>query len=492
MATRTRIFGPAWKARRLRWLKVPLTLGGVVLSCGGGVVDRAAPAGDAGGTGGTAGVGAEPEAGRGQDASLGGAAGAAPSGPKADRDTDRDILSTHLELDLATRTGIATIELKGSELSSAATFEMGDLTIESVEGEEGPLDFEVGMGRRGALLDVGVPPSAASSTLVIAYAFESHRMFDGWNATTRTSFLWPYFCGNLFPCRSTPADGVKFSMNVSGYAAGEVALYPRSLETEAPSYMLGLTVGPLIEVELGATTNGTVLAAWLLPGQDREAAARGTANLVSVFDFYEQTYGDYAFGTEAGSVAVDWGGSGFRGMEHHPYWHINQSNFAAEVVHAHEAAHGWFGNGVRLACWEDFVLAEGTASYLAARALEQVNVDAWPEYECRLKRVCDPVVLSKPCHGVDILNDPIGSGAPYMKGAFFFREVAQLIGPELLDDALGEFYRANVGQAASTEALLATIRDSADDAVAGQFDELVQGWLRSPGCPISVDGLCSM
>ena len=39
---------------------------------------------------------------------------------------------------------------------------------------------------------------------------------------------------------------------------------------------------------------------------------------------------------------------------------------------AHEAAHGWFGNGVRLRCWEDFVLSEGTASYLAARVLEEV------------------------------------------------------------------------------------------------------------------------
>ena len=43
-----------------------------------------------------------------------------------------------------------------------------------------------------------------------------------------------------------------------------------------------------------------------------------------------------------------------------------------EVTHAHEAAHGWFGDGIRLACWEDFVLSEGTVSYLSAHVLGQV------------------------------------------------------------------------------------------------------------------------
>jgi aminopeptidase N len=461
--------------------KLGLLLAVGALSCGAGNRDdQPSPAGGAGST-----AGAETEGG--QSTAAGGANAASPS---AARDTDRDILSTHLELDLQARKGVATIELQGSLVSQAATFEIGDLTISGVEGETGPLNFALETGQHGALLDVGIPSSADASTLVISYSFASHRMFDGWNAVTGTSFLWPYFCGNLYPCRSTPSDGVKLSMSVRGYDDDYVALYPQSLQADAPSYMLGITVGQLEEVELGKTTNGTELGAWLLPGVDAAAAARGTAHLVSVFDFFEQTYGDYAFGAKAGSVAVDWGSSGFRGMEHHPYWHVNQSAFGMEAVHAHEAAHGWFGNGVRLACWGDFVLSEGTTSYVAARALEQLGIDAWTDYECRLASVCDPVVLSEPCRGVDILTDPIGSGASYMKGAFFFRDVARLIGAELLDDALGEFYRANVGKAASTEALLTTIRDNADESAREPFDDLVRDWLRSPGCPIDARALC--
>jgi aminopeptidase N len=44
-----------------------------------------------------------------------------------------------------------------------------------------------------------------------------------------------------------------------------------------------------------------------------------------------------------------------------------------EVDQVHEAAHGWFGDGVRLRCWEDFVLSEGTASHLDARGDRPVS-----------------------------------------------------------------------------------------------------------------------
>src|SRR5256885_5389893 len=50
------------------------------------------------------------------------------------------------------------------------------------------------------------------------------------------------------------------------------------------------------------------------------------------------------FGDSAGPVEVVWS-FGTGGMEHHPYWHISDTAFSDESVHAHEAAHGWFGDG---------------------------------------------------------------------------------------------------------------------------------------------------
>lgn len=474
------------RAKRHRTVQVPIALGLLALCCGGGVEKEQAgpPNGGSTSSGGSAAV-----VGGDQAAGSPESGGSAAAGPKAVRNTNRDVLSTHIALNVGTQTGVATIELAPSPLNEGATLEVGDLTIRSVTGESGKLDFALGMSSNGAVLDVGLAASASAQVLEVTYDFNSHERFDGWSTGAGTSFLWPYYCGNLFPCRSTPADGVKFSMSVTGYPAGLTALFPASLETDAPSYMPAVTVGELRQIPLGETTNGTKLSAWLRPGQDAGAATQGTSTLMRVFDFYEQTYGAYAFGDEAGSVAVDWGGSGFRGMEHHPYWHINQNNFADAVVHAHEAAHGWFGNGVRLECWEDFVLSEGTASYLAARAMEQVGVDVWPEYECRVLRVCQHVVLKKRCSGVDILTDPIGSAASYMKGAFFFRDVEDLIGAEELDAALAEFYAAHVGKASSFDALLDVIRARAGGD--GRIDELVASWLQSSSCPSDTDSFCA-
>jgi hypothetical protein len=423
-------------------------------------------------------------------ASFGGDGGAPPVGV----DDTRDILATHLELDVATHLARATIELEGSLTSSAATFEVGDLDIKSVENERGTLAFAVRGGERGALLDVEVPPSEGSATLVIDYAFRDHSKFDGWLSAQQVSFLWPYHCGNLFPCKSDPAEGLAFTMQVTGYASGMRAVFPSSIPADAPSYMPAFAVGTYTELDLGSTTNGTRISAWHLPGFGG-AAAFGTRHLAQVFDFYEQTYGEYSFGDKVGSVSVDWGSNGFRGMEHHPYWHINVQSFNDEVVHAHEAAHGWYGNGVRIACWEDLVLSEGTASYMAARALQPLEVDAWPDYECRLKRVCDPAIgintiaLPDTCDALDIANDPLGSAVPYMKGAFFLRQVAAAIGPERLDTALAGFYRSHVGSAASMQALIDFIETKTDAAGRSAIDALADSWLRQLECPVDFTGL---
>jgi aminopeptidase N len=313
--------------------------------------------------------------------------------------------------------------------------------------------------------------------------------------TEQLTFLWPYFCGNLFPCKSDPADGVAFTLKVTGAAAGMTAVYPTSIPADAPSYMPAIAVAQFTKLDLGKTTKGTQVNAWHLPGQDAVAAA-GTKHLTQVFDFYEKTYGDYTFGTTAGSVSANWGPGAYGGMEHHPYWHVGKDDFGSEEVHAHEAAHGWFGDGVRIACWEDFVLSEGTVTYLAAHALEQVQVDVWKDYSCELKYVCDPangantIALPTTCNAIDILNDPLWSNVPYMKGAYFYREVAKTIGAAVLDTALSEFYKANVGKAAKMQDLIDHIKTKTDAAGKAAVDKLETDWLKTLDCPVDYTTLC--
>ena len=411
------------------------------------------------------------------------------SNPAAGRDWNRDILTTDLQLDLSAMTGRATITLAGSQLTSAS-FEVGDLTIRSVTSADGSaLEYE----SHDSELDVGVPASAEPATLVVDYGFAAHDNFDGWMPGSEVSFLWPTFCGNLYPCKSDPADGVQVSMNVTGVPDGETAIYPASIPAPAPSYMPAVAVADFTELSLGQSAGGVDLGVWYLPGQ-AQVAAQGTAHLRDVFSFYESTYGPYSFGDKAGSVSANWGGGDYGGMEHHPYWHVSSGSLYSEEVNAHEAAHGWYGDGVRIGCWEDFVLSEGTATYLAARALGDSGVDLWPSYECELKTVCqtpasNTIALPDTCDQIDILHDKLWSNVPYMKGAFFYKAVADAIGADSLDQALGGFYRDHVGGAARMQDLIDYIKSQNPDH-ASEIDELATAWLRTLACPVDAASLC--
>ena len=455
----------------------------------------------AGGAGGAGGASSSTSSTSGTSSSTSSAGGSGGSGggsvvpPPAGEDWTRDILTTDLELDLTALTGKATITLAPSATSKAASFEIGDLSITTVSNDQGPLQFATKSGTIGAQLDVGVPSGAGAAKIVVEYAFKAHTNFDGWLPSGQLTFLWTYFCGNLFPCKSDPSDGVTFTMKVTGATAGLTAVYPASIPADAPSYMPAVAVAKFTQVDLGKTTKGTQINAWHLPGQAADTAM-GTAHLTQVFDFYEKTYGDYSFGTTAGSVSANWGQGAYGGMEHHPYWHVGKDDFKSEEVHAHEAAHGWYGDGVRIACWEDFVLSEGTVSYLAAHALEQFQVDVWGDYECELQYVCDPangantVALPSTCNSIDLIHDPLWSSVPYMKGAYFFREVGKAIGVGVLDTALSEFYKANVGKAAKMQALIDHIKTKTDAAGMASVDALETAWLKTVDCPVDYTTLC--
>lgn len=399
-------------------------------------------------------------------------------------DFREDILSTSLVFDVASLEARATITIAPSP-SRVASFEIGDLTIAAVESAHGePIPFRVEPPR----LDVDLRRATdTSATIVVRYRVSPHAHSDGWIPAEVVTFLWPQFCGNLFPCKSDPMDGARFEIDVRGVPDGSTAIFPRAIPTDAPSYMPAIAVGAFSRIDLGATSAGTQVAVWHRLGE--EAAARaGTKRLRDVFDFYERTYGPYAFGADVGSVSAAWSGGAFGGMEHHPYWHVGGASLGDEETHAHEAAHGWFGDGVRIACWQDFVLSEGAATYLAARALESLGQPKWGAYACKLDAVCAPatntVAYPPTCERVDMLHHPLWSNVPYMKGAFFLKAVADVLGVDAVDRVLAAFYRANVGKAAHMSELVDALA-SADASKASDVRALSTTWLTTLACPVA-------
>jgi aminopeptidase N len=373
--------------------------------------------------------------------------------------------------------------------SGSASFEIGDLAVSSVRVGGADVPFTAS----SSALHVSVPKDADAS-IVVEYQFKDHGKFDGWLSKRGVSFLWPKFCGNLFPCKSSPDEGLTFSLQLAGVDPGATAVYPSAIRFDAPSYMLGIAVAKLTKIDLGTTAGGTSVSVWHLPGQDKTAKT-GTTSLVASFDFFEKTFGPYKFGKAVGSVEAAWGGGGYGGMEHHPYWHVASGSMSDAITHAHEAAHGWFGNGVRIRCWEDFVLSEGSATYLAARALAKAGTDVWANYGCQLHKVCsggtNTIVLpDSSCNAIDIITHPLWSNAPYQKGAFFLREVGKVLGEDALDAALAGFYQQHVGKSARMQMLVDHLKAKSDAAGAAKIDKLAVDWLRTNKCPIDTAMLC--
>lgn len=326
----------------------------------------------------------------------------------------------------------------------------------------------------------------------IDYRFESWSLYDfvGWMPEQGISFTWPYHCGYLFPCNPEVSDGATFSASITGND-NETLIYPSEIISPAPIYMFGLAQGTYDTLEVGETTHGTTISAWYFPENNGiDDAIMGTQNLVASVQYLEDNIGPYTFGSKMASVEVDWGNDSYGGMEHHPFFHVGQYDFWNEEAQVHEAVHGWFGNSVRLRCWEDFVLSEGTTTYLTAKALEaNTNYDIWAYYVDEfLTPICEgedvnAIVHPTGCGQIDFENSNVWSLASYMKGACFFKEVENIIGNDNTLERLSSFYQSHRNQAATLEEMIDHIMDVADANEQIQIETLQEIWLEQQACP---------
>ena len=407
-----------------------------------------------------------------------------------------DVQQIDLELNIVENSAVAKMTIITTE--SQIKLHAKRIMIQSVKKENLDLSFE----QEDGYLMISLPESNGSNwnELEIIYTFPDRTLyqFDGWMPEQGVSFIWPNHCGNLYPCNPDTQDGVAFSIDIVGVSETLTVVTPTETIPEAPPYMLGFAIGDYQKMHVGTSEGGVDLYAWYFDGDDGlEDATYGVWHMVESVNFLEQTYGPYAFGNSMGTVEVDWGSDSYGGMEHHPYFHVGQYDFWNEEAQIHEVVHGWFGNAVRLQCWEDFVLSEGTVTYMTARTLEQVaGYDLWDYYmEYFLEPICEgydynAIVMPNGCNEIDFENSHLWSLAPYMKGACFYEEVGDILGPDVLDQIISDFYIMHMYQAATMEEMIEFIYQHSSSEQQSLIETSVQDWLLELECPNDYRNRC--
>src|SRR5262249_33020566 len=144
----------------------------------------------------------------------------------ATADPAEGILATDLAIDLATKHGTATIQFVGGP-DGGASFEVEGLTIQNVRA---PAGYAISSDNK--TLSVEAPPGVIAN-VIVDYTYKDYSTFMG-SMPMGTTLIWPYYCGNLFPCHSAPADGLRFTMTLTNPPAGQIAVYPSAIPANAP------------------------------------------------------------------------------------------------------------------------------------------------------------------------------------------------------------------------------------------------------------------
>jgi hypothetical protein len=355
-----------------------------------------------------------------------------------------DILSVELHFDLSQMSahGVYRVQTDGTHID----LEVDGLDVTDTRDINGAPASTVTKLSSHAILTLDALPGTNAFTIDHRFTDDTQNgMQRGLSLSRQNTLLWPDGCSALYPCHSDPEDGIMFSLDVVGLPPGAMGLYGRQVNAQAPSYMLAFAYGDYTAYDAGTTSSGTQIRGYV--NKHRATPPNYAAHLQDLraqFDWLERTIGAYTFGDEVGSIVVP---NGFGGMEHHPVWYVEDIE-----SDAHEAGHGWFGNGVRIRCWEDLVLSEGVTEYLAIRvrrALAGMNYG----YQNHLASADGP----KPHPGsnkawypdtCDVRSAYDALDTVYSQGSGFMMELATLHGEAALDGVISEFYMQHKGTAA--------------------------------------------
>jgi aminopeptidase N len=286
------------------------------------------------------------------------------------------------------------------------------------------------------------------------------------------TLTWPYHTGSLFPSNADPSDGAtaKVTLRVppgeEAIASGEGDRHSFVMGREAPAYSIAFYTANRFAHGPGlCSCHGVTVSSHGIGKEVSEAVRQGyTETAKQALEFYSDWLGPYDYGSTLKLVET-FGSLG--GMEHTGAVAIMlraaKDATESKEVAAHETAHHWFGDNIRIEHWGDFWMSEGFTNYATYRYFR--HVDGEGAYHRMLDNAKDQAswtmgqkshALAMPAH-TDIHE--IFDSIPYEMGPWVLRMMEVRIGTKPFDAMLRDWFLTKRQSSASTTEFLAFVKD---------------------------------
>jgi aminopeptidase N len=314
----------------------------------------------------------------------------------------------------------------------------------------------------------------------------------GWWATGSEIFIVgePGGAEAWFPVNNHPSDAALYTLEltvpdgITTVAGGDPGPVSReggqvttrwTLDDPIPAYLLAFAAGEF-EIDRRDGPDGIrITHAWPpdLPAEEREVLD-AVPEMIEVFS---ELFGPYP-GERFGGVVVDGFGAALETEEMVIY---GRRALNEETV-AHELAHHWFGNSVRLERWQDIWLNEGFGRYAEVLWIEHRDGP-----EARDARLAQLATAVERLHAASASPVPIGNptpdsmfdGATYNRGALALHALRGELGDDAFFGLLREWHRRHAGTAAGTDDFIALATEVAGRDLSGFFP----AWLYEEDLP---------
>lgn len=340
--------------------------------------------------------------------------------------------------------------------------------------------------------------SGSTETLEITYSGRNSKDWGGTIITTSSTFLVGYTWIPVFgPGQTFPAE-IQIEVPKGYYAisqgrlsgpTGKDPVLFRYSQSE-PVYFYALVAGPydvqqsVFERTVDNRPTSTVLMTCFRDDAGSETSRAYLHEIPSILRFFEKHLGRYPY-EKLAVTQIDHfpGGLGTPGVILLGPKAFEKQGVPAEFL-AHEIAHAWFGNELKLDLGSDSIpwLSEGFAQYWDAlyhewkqghRAFVQHMREMAENYY-----MCVSVLQDRPIRQ-SVISDPTYSSLTYDKGAFVLHALRGIIGDEKFFAMMHKYAVANREKLVT----LSGFQRAAEEAYGAPLAWFFSEWLDRAGIP---------